>query len=516
MKISPSKVKIVFWNESVLERLERLNSNTAGLSKRLKNLFYYCAVVVMTGLLSVIVIDRAYADYVEDLQEKTVDSGIIRKGAAAPSAIQPISGITLEDFYYSNYAQKRYCLENSEGRCLDKKFNLFTTLEGKGHYDDLFYVYYKTELNEDGQVRLKKAYGLLKTGIWSLEIGKDTVWMGQGYHGSLLLSNNAEGFLLVRLRTEDSFRLPWIFSSIGEFRYDIFRGWSNNSSLLGHRLSYRPVPLLELGANQVAYIPEGKHYNIEQYPHIFVSSNENSGNGKSLFDNDQKASLDIALEMPFLSKIPPLVNGKLYAEYGGNDSYAIWQKEDRSRMESEPTWKKLRWPFQFDFLNIGWLTGLFLTTGDIDFRVEYAQNYASYPIFYDLYAEWGDVNRRHGPWYTDLNSRNGIIMGHEMGNNADDLFFELTIRHHPAALTFIYDQQHHWLKDNWEAPHSYETKHQYGVRPSYRFSIYTVFADLIYNHYRNVDYSADPTTFDIHPGTRLDEYIAGLGVAIAF
>ncbi len=478
---------------------------------------YISVLLFITSSIAILLFfNTAYGNFAEDLQYKTTDFSKVQEGPGASYAIKPVSALTLEDFHYTHYAKRPYCFENAEGRCLDKNNNFFATVEGNGQYKNSFYVYYKTELNEDNQIRLKKGYGLFKAGIWSFEVGKDTIWIGPGYHGSFLLSNNAEAFNLVRIRTEEPFRLPWIFSNLGEFKYDIFRGWLENSSLLGHRLSWRPMSLLELGANQVVYIPGGKNYSVYEYPHIFFSSNENVSGERTAnsFDNDQKASLDIALDMPFLSKITPFENGRIYAEYGGNDMYAWWQKEDASRMRDEPLRKKLIWPFQFDFLNIGWLTGLFLTTGDVDFRFEYAENYASYPIFYDWYAEFGPQYRRHGPWYTGLNTDHGMITGHAMGNDADDIYVEMTIRHKPASLKIYYDLERHGLSSGATTPP--EKRYQYGLRPSYQWNAVTLFADLVYNQYRNVNFSNDPLAFDIHPGTRLDEFIAGFGVEFTF
>lgn len=465
-------------------------------------------------LLTLSLLNTAYAEYAEDLKDQTVDFSNVQQ--ASPFLIKPISRLTLQDFYYSDHADRPYCFENSEGRCLDKQNNFFTTVEGNGQYKNTFYVYYKSELNEDGQIRLKKGYGLVKMGIWSFEAGKDTLWIGPGYHNSFLLSNNAEGINLFRLKTDEPFRLPWIFSHVGEFKYDIFRGFADNFSILGHTLSWRPVSLLEIGANQVVYIPPDKHYSIAQYPHIFFSNDENIGNPQvaNQYNNDQKVSLDIALDMPFLSKVSPFVNGRIYAEYGGNDSYALWQHEDTANMRKEPLRKKLIWPFQFDFLNIAWLTGIFLTTGDVDFRFEYAQDYASYPLFYDWYAEFGTQYRRHGYWYSDLNTNYGTITGAEMGNDSDDYYYEITIRHKPGSLKIYYDQERHGLSASVSNPP--EQRYEYGLRPAYQIKNYTLFADFIYNHYKNVNYSTSPVQYDIRSGTELDEFIAGLGVEISF
>lgn len=408
------------------------------------------------------------------------------EGSSSPFIIKPVSRITLESFYYPDYANKPYCFENAEGRCLTKKFQEFTDIEGYGKYGNRFSVYYRTQVDQDGQFTLKKAYGVLRTGIWSWEVGKDTVWMGPGYHGSFLLSNNAEGFLLVRVRTEEPFRFPWIFSRLGEFKYDLFRGWSDNSSLLGQRLSWRPVKLLEIGANQVVYIPPGKRFAVYDYPHVFVSSNENVGSQRTdRYNNDQKASVDIALDMPFLDRISPFVTGRVYGEYGGNDFTGFWQQGPDKR--------------GFKFVDIAWLAGLFLTTGDVDFRFEYANQI--YPP----------------PWYTELNTRMGQIMGYYMGGMADDLFFETTIRHKPVSIKIFCERERQGVSEgatDFNAPP--ETKYGFGLTPAYQFERYTFFTNLIYNHYHNVNFSNDPVQFDIHPGTNRDEFIAGLGVAITF
>jgi Capsule assembly protein Wzi len=457
------------------------------------------------------IVNRAYADYAEDLMDKTMDFTKTQEEAGQRYIIKPVSKITVEDFTYSysnNAKGTSYCFENSEGRCIDQPNNAVVTIEGKGKYDDRFYVYYKAERTEEGQLRLKKAYGLLRMGIWSLEYGKDTIWVGPGYHGSFLLSNNAEGYMLVRLRTEEPFRLPWIFSNIGEFKYDIFRGWSENFSILGQTLQWRPMPLLEFGANEVVSIYPGYHFDIDQYPKLFIPQAYAyyDQNGNFITPTKLKSSIDAILDMPFLSKVSPFVTGKLYAEYAGNDSFSYYQSIDR----------KWVWPFGFDYLNIAWMAGLFLTTGNVDYHFEYRQNYVSYPLFYDYYTAYGvTYARRQGPWYTDpINVRYGMITGDEMGNDADDYYFEITLRHEPGSLKVYYSQERHGLAANVTYPP--EHRYEYGLRPTYKINNVTLFADLIYNHYKNVNYSTDPTLFDIHPGTELDTFIVGLGASIGF
>jgi hypothetical protein len=466
------------------------------------------AVIIAAAVLLIFPCNRAYADYAEDLMDNTLALTKAQEEAGQQYLVKPISKITAEyfGFSYSNNAKGGiYCFENSEGRCIDQANNVIATIEGKGRYDQRIYFYYRAERTEEGQLRLKKAYSLLRMGIWSLEFGKDTIWIGPGYHGSFLLSNNAEGYMVIRLRTEDPVKLPL---DLGEFKYDIFRGWSENFSLLGQTFKWRPVSIFEFGANEVVSIYPGYHFQLYQYPKLFIPQSYSyyDQNGNFITPTKMKASLDAILDMPFLSQVSPFINGKLYAEYAGNDSYSYYQSIDR----------KWVWPFGFDFLNIAWMTGLFVTTGDIDFHFEYAQNYVSYPLFYDFYVANGDTDRRRqGYWYTDpINTRYGMITGHEMGNDSDDYYFELNIRHNPGSLKIYYDQERHGLSSNVSYPPEY--RYEFGLNPAYQLKKVTFFADLIYNHYKNVNYSTNPVQYDIHPGTKLDEYIIGLGTAIGF
>ena len=110
--------------------------------------------------------------------------------------------------------------------------------------------------------------------------------------------------------------------------------------------------------------------------------------------------------------------------------------------------------------------------------------------------------------------RYGMITGDEMGNDADDYYFEITLRHEPGSLKIYYSQERHGLAANVTYPP--EHRYEYGLRPAYQINNITLFADLIYNHYKNVNYSTDPTLFDIHPGTELDTFIIGLGASIGF
>ena len=410
---------------------------------------------------------------------------------------KPITQFSIRNYNYgSDFSNTKYCLENSEGDCLDKRVNFFTEWGGEGGIGKRLSLLYRAQLQDVDRFRFKQASLRLRTGIVSWKVGKDTVWLGHGYHGSLLLSTNAEGFLLFHFKTEDPFRLPWVLSKAGEFKYELFHGWLEDFNLLGHRLSWSPVPLIEFGFNQTVTYAKDRGYQLIEYPRVHFSSTENLG---GQFDNDQRGSLDLALYMPFLSKLPPLKEGKFYAEYAGEDSYAWWQEEDG----------KWVWPIGFDYLHTAYMLGLFLTTGQTDFRVEYAQNHRNKPLF--THINGIDLGGGGSPaWYSKIPFVNDrVFLGHHMGSQADDLFFQMEHRWLPFSIKYFYDIERHGM---FNYPNSPEIRQQFGTTLSYRYMKTDVSANFLINRFKNVDFNPNPLGFDIREGTDRREYVIGFGI----
>jgi hypothetical protein len=383
-------------------------------------------------------------------------------------------------FYYGSVPDASgYCLENSEGDCLTEGLSAFADLSAGGILGRRLTLGYTGQLS-DQQHRTKRAFVLLQTGIVSWKFGKDSLWIGHGTHGSFLLSSHAEGFLMAKIETEEPFRLPGVLSKAGGFRYLLFHGWMDDFRLFGHRAEYWPVPVLQVGGNQTIFYEE--RFKATEFHRILSAAEENV---PGRYDNDQRASVDMALYLPFLAQISPIIDGKLYAELAGEDLIAFWQKEDRGFVQ----------PFGFNFLSKGAMGGLLLTTGATDFRLEYSQNYRG-----------GDE------WYQKFPfGHEGVPMGHHMGPEADDLFIEIGQALGPFVVRVAYDRERHGIHNNPDRP---EVRDQFILVPSYTFRRIQFFANLIYAHYRNVDTNPDPFVIEIDPGTDRDEYTIGLGVAV--
>src|SRR5437867_4416606 len=91
----------------------------------------------------------------------------------------------------------------------------------------------------------------------AVQAGRSTNWWGPGYRGSLLLTDHAFPLDMVQVGSDEPFRLPWVLSSLGEWRINTFltrlerdRDFPR-AEVFGLRLSYLPASWLELGANRL-------------------------------------------------------------------------------------------------------------------------------------------------------------------------------------------------------------------------------------------------------------------------
>ncbi len=423
--------------------------------------------------------------------------------------VEPISDMSFKAYSYDgNIPNKdRYCLENQEGRCLDHGLSTFFDMTGQARFLNDITLFYEGEIKvseETKDIRLKKLYSKYKLGPIEFEVGKDSMWLGHATHGSLLLSNNAEPFRLAKLTT-DSFRLPFFLRYLGEFKYMLFHGWLDDFNLLGQRIGWKPSRILEFAFTQTTIYRHEKGYTVWDVPHLFFSPDENVPG--AYFNNDQRASIDVALYLPFLDRLPLLKGGKLYAEYGGEDTIAWWQKEDE--------WEG---PIGFEFLCQGIMYGGMLTTGDTDLRVEYSENYRSSPIFYDWYKDHGIHHATaHTAWYRSISFlNNDVVMGHHMGPEADDLLIEMKHRFNKFIIAGFYDRERHkfykysgpWATERLTP----EKRQQYGLNLTYPLDSFEINGMISYIKYENVDTAPEPLVYNISEGKSAKELITGVGL----
>ncbi len=439
-----------------------------------------------------------------------------------PFFIEPISNIEVGFYqFHTDVPNKEiYCVENQDGLCVADGFNLVSTFTGRARLHSNVVLQYeaRAQLGEHKQkLSLQRLYGKYTLGPFEFTAGKESLWLGHGVHGSFLLSTNAEPFWLVKLTTSD-FHIPYL-ELLGKFKYMFFHGWLNDFNMLGHRLGWKPFDILEFGATQTVTYRRDKGYTILDWPKLLFSSEENVPGAE--YNNDQRASLDVALYMPFLKKLPYLEGGKIYAEYAGEDIYAWWQEEDG-------TWYG---PFGFEFLGGGLLIGGFFTTGSTDLRIEWSENYRSYPLFWDWYCN-NALSKQMGQcipyaskgetWYRNIRFTNGdAIAGHHMGPEAEDFYIELGRwfgKNKNLRINVFYDKEKHHLFTKIDQFHIYKTtpeiRHQYGLSGLYIYKKYEISLGVLYSRYENVDTNPDPLIINdstIARGKDVSEWVVSVG-----
>jgi hypothetical protein len=248
----------------------------------------------------------------------------------------------------------------------------------------------------------KEAYGRLTLSNIQLEVGRDSLWWGPGYHGALLISNNAFPFDMLKLGSAEPFKLPWIFEWLGYFRITSFltrleedRDFPG-TKLFGFRAELSPFPFIDLGISRVTmFNGDGRPgLSFTDFLKIYFSDPNRE---EPRFDVNELASFDFRLRIPEMDPLLPLFRSiDLYGEIGGEDEAGF-----------RPT-------------KSGYLFGVympgFLKDAKTDLRVEYANNHVQgFPdVWYNHHA------------YTSGYVFRGDIIGHHMGSDADDLFIRIT------------------------------------------------------------------------------------------
>ena len=246
----------------------------------------------------------------------------------------------------------------------------------------------------------------------ALEIGRGTLWWGPGYHGSLLLTNHAFPLDLVKLGSDEPFRLPWVFGSWGEWKINTFLTRLDRdrdfrrANVFGWRISYLPANWLELGFTRLTQFGGHGQFGktsfptavLENYAKGIASSNRQDSDLKM---NDQ-ITVDFRLRVPRTPFLIPFPTGlQFYSEIGSEDDFPG---------SSTPAI----------------LAGIYIPQifpdDTFDLRIEYADT--------DL------ARRRRGTgaprsWYDHFIYTSGmrfkeLELGHHMGTDAIDVFVRAT------------------------------------------------------------------------------------------
>ncbi len=297
------------------------------------------------------------------------------------------------------FADERPVLENQRGDTFYRNSNYRLGFISRMKFCDTVAFYFHPEFVDsssgpESNVDLIEGYGKITFAKLEIELGKDSLWWGPGYHGSMLMSNNAEPFKIIKVSNPRPIQLPWIFRHLGPFKAVWFLSELEKNrtvpkaKLTGLRFNFKPHPIFEVGLSRtIIFDGSGRpSVGLKDYLDMFWPQSEQA-------ENNQLAGFDVSLLLPFDKKMP-VKSIRLYADLAGED---------------EAGGLPAKW---------GTLLGMqlsdILLTARTDLRIEYANNrVAGFPnVFYN-----------HGLYqYT----YKGQIIGHHMGTDAHDLFLRLT------------------------------------------------------------------------------------------
>lgn len=330
--------------------------------------------------------------------------------------------------------------------------------------------------NDETSVKLHKGYLKVTLHNIELEAGRDSLWWGPGYHGALLISNNAKPFDMIKLSNPRSTLLPWIFSYLGPFKFNLFVAQLDmdsapedpppHSKLMGLRFDFKPHPLVEVGTSYLAHFggerPGIESLDISDYLYIMFSNECRSFDKR---DSNKQFAVDLALTIPNLSNVVPIAESvKCYTEVGGED-------------DGYP-------PDRRAYLVGMALYDIFKVSG-LNLRAEYA----------DLSPSRDDVRR---VWYTHSMwpmRQDGRIFGHHAGTDSDDLFIELSQRFNNGFHYKVgFDKEGNGLSYAYpQEKYQYFCEAGFNIKQRSHFTVMYSYEDI--DHYMNVNDSKKENHF---------------------
>jgi len=251
--------------------------------------------------------------------------------------------------------------------------------------------------NDDSELTMHKGYAKIGLRNFDVEIGRDSLWWGPGYHGTLLMSTNAKPFDMVKLSNPHPTILPWVFKYLGLFQFNLILSKLGEDRpisepyLYGLRFDFKPHPIFEIGLSHLAIFGgEGISLNTGDVLEILYSNENLSGD----VDSNQEAAIDFALRIPDVNKVLPLASSmKLYGEIGAEDTG--FPPDKRAYLGGSRF---------YDFLMVK----------NLQATIEYA---------YISPKGTPSVWYRHPKYPATFE---GKIFGHHVGTDAQDLFFGLS------------------------------------------------------------------------------------------
>lgn len=219
-------------------------------------------------------------------------------------------------------------LENNHGWRYHKGFNLRGDAAVHGQWGDWFTIVLSPTLRitkPDTNLLMEQLYAETEWKNLRVTLGRQSFWWGPGYHGALLLSNNAFPFDAFRLASLEPYALPKFFHIPGDWQTDFFVAKLGGEQdrkhprFSGLRQQWTPIHWLTLGGSHtVIFGGEGAR---DFDPEDLLGAYFKSESGNINEPENHVASWDWQLTFSRLSQWIPLARGlRVYGEYAFEDA----------------------------------------------------------------------------------------------------------------------------------------------------------------------------------------------------
>ena len=245
----------------------------------------------------------------------------------------------------------------------------------------------------------------------TVEVGRTSQWWGTGYRGSLLVTDHGFPLDMVKLGTEEPFRLPGSLSWMGEWKIDTFLARLESSAdfprtkVFGLRINALPVDWLELGFTRLTQF-DWPGFN-QKFPDAVRDAYTSSANQSGTSEVNEQVMIDFRVRIPKVPYVVPFPAGmQFYGEIGSEDKWSKWV------------------PTRGAFMAGIYIPQL-IADDTVDLRIEYADT-----DFTRRHSDLSNVWYNNATYTTGMRER-GFPLGHWMGTDATDIFVRATRRMTP-------------------------------------------------------------------------------------
>lgn len=301
------------------------------------------------------------------------------------------------------FAGRKQAVVNNFGRSASKGGNPNSTLDGRLHVGDFFSLYYQPEFAWDKnsyQGRLRTGYGKLTLWDTELTVGRESIWWGPGFRGSMSFSNNAFPLDQIRLSSAEPFRLPWLLGYLGPVKASLLIAQLDEHRELPHakvgawRLNWAPSRFVEMGFNRVFQFGGQGRPSINPGQFFKLLFNQGSDSQNTPLNVNNLFSFEGTLRVPDIERYILIArDASFYFDFGWDDSkFGLFVPDKPGGLVGT------------------YLTGIF---GDpkLDLRIEYAKT--------------SDIQFTHATYLSGFTNR-GSVLSHFIGTKGDDLYARVT------------------------------------------------------------------------------------------